>query len=302
MFLNLLFIFILFSLFLETLSFMGFFRPFIKKDPVKQKNKLVPIKDIYHCAQLSEMAYEFDYVFKSKINSLYLECINTNNIKCPDCNFIKFIKNKTNLHCLVTRNDTSKKLIIIFKGTSKIVNWIYNLKLSQMKFKEDFDTNSLIHRGFYQQLLEDDIIGQLEEIIKNIPDNYDVWFCGHSAGGAHSIISSYILANRFPGKRIKTFTFATPRIGNKNFAENFNKIKNLEHWRISYRNDIFTALPIFNYHHFGESIRIYPDKVEYGKYNKFFTFSLFKCFSLLDHHPYFYTHELKKLLDTEKYI
>ena len=79
-------------------------------------------------------------------------------------------------------------------------------------------------------------------------------------------------------------------------------MKNLEHWRISYRNDIFTALPIINYQHFGESIRLHPDKVEYGEYNKLYTFSLFKCFSILDHHPYFYTRELKKLLDTGDYL
>lgn len=300
MFLNVLFLLVLFTFFMQVSSFINLFKSILGKPTNKNISKTVPLNDIYECARLSELAYEFDYVFKSRENNKYLECINHNNIKCPDCNFIKFIKNKTNLHCLITKNDKSKKYIVIFKGTSKLVNWIYNVKMRKINLNDNFKKNSYVHLGFYLQLMQDDVIGQIQEVISDAPDDYDVWFCGHSAGGAHSVLSSYILAKKFPFKDIKTFTFASPRIGNKNFAENFSKVNNLEHWRVSYGNDIFTAVPLINYHHFGNSLRLSKNKVEHGEYNKFYTFSVLKCFSFFDHHPKFYTRELEKLLTFKK--
>lgn len=293
MFINFLFFIIFFTLFLETLSWKGLFKSWRRSNNANKdliiKNK-VPISEIYQCAQLSELAYEFDYLFDSRNNPSYLNIINKNNNKCPNCKFIKFIKNKTNLHCLITENKLSKKYIIIFKGTSKLINWYYNIKMNKINLD-----NSLIHKGFYLQLMDEDVIGQIDEVIKNAPEDYELWFCGHSAGGAHSVISSYLLAKKYPDRRFKTYTFASPRIGDNNFAEKFNKMSNILHWRTSYRNDMFTALPIYNYKHVGKSLRLYPNKIEVGDYN-LYTFSVFKCHSLLDHQPEFYTEHLKKLL------
>ena len=292
-----LFFLIFFSFFLETLSFMGIRIPFLNRNTFKPKNYFnhfsptIPVGDIYKCAQLSELAYEFDRLFKNKDD--YLTIINNNNHKCPESEFIKFLRNKTNLHCLITENKINKTYTVIFKGTNKLINWYYNLKTDKMKISD----NIYVHKGFYLQLLDDNIIRQIEKIMLNSPKDYKWIFCGHSAGGAHSIISSYILAKKYPKRKISTFTFATPRVGNIDFADSFEGLSNLEHWRISYRNDIFTALPIIDYQHVGTSMRIYPDNFYFGDYIKWFTFSLFKCHSLFDHSPSFYTKELKKIVD-----
>ena len=277
---------------------MGFRNTFLKHNIFKVKNysnenliSSIPFEDIYKCSKLSELSYEFDNIIKNKTN--YLGDINKTNKKMPDCNFIKFIKNKTNLHCLITENKINKTYTVIFKGTNKPINWYYNLKTDKIKLND----NTSIHRGFYLQLLEDNIIRQIEKEIKKSPKDYKWIFCGHSAGGAHSIISSYLLAKKFPKRLISTYTFATPRVGDINFADSFESLKNLNHWRVSYRNDIFTALPIINYKHFGNSLRLYPDKFYFGDYLKWFTFSLFKCHSLFDHNPSFYSKELKNIMD-----
>ena len=297
MFFNLIFlILILLTFNLETLSFLGLGKVF-KRNFVLKNNKsdsdgisTYPIHDIYNCARLSELAYEFDYVFHDKVN--YLSCVNTYNIRCPDFKFIKFIKNKTNLHCLITRNDVEKKVIVVFKGTNRLINWFYNIKIGKVNINDE----NYVHKGFYLQVLDENIVGQIQEVMDEIPEDYDWLFCGHSAGGAHSILTSYILANKFPNKKIKTFTFALPRVGNKNFAESFENLDNIEHYRTTFRNDIFTALPLFRYHHFGHSLRLYPKKLYCGDYNKLFTYSLFKCNSIFDHHPKMYVREMEKLI------
>lgn len=295
MFLNLL-ILIFFSIFLETLSFVGIFRSIIGRNNISKEIDKVPFPELYRSAQLSELAYEFDHLFKNKRN--YLTKINDNNQKCPECEFIRFIRNKTNLHCLISRNDESKKIIVIFKGTSKFINWYYNLKLNQVRIGKFKNKDITIHEGFLLQLLEDDVIGKIEKTLLETPDDFDWWFCGHSAGGAHGVLSSYFFAKKYPKRKIKTFTFASPRIGNNNFAKSFDSIKNIEHWRVSYKNDLFTAVPIVGYKHAGTSIRLYPNKIYIGDYNPLFTFSLIKCHSFFDHHPSFYTKELKKYLKT----
>jgi predicted lipase len=292
-----LFFLIFFSFFLETLSFIGLKNPFFARNIFKPKNYSnhftpnIPIHDMYKCAQLSELAYEFDNIFKNKDD--YLNIINKNNHKCPESKFIRFIKNKTNLHCLITENKHDKTYTVIFKGTNKLINWFYNIKTDKMKINDGV----YVHRGFYLQLLNDNVIRQIEKIMLNSPKDYKWIFCGHSAGGAHSIITSYLLAKKFPNRNISTFTFASPRVGNINFAENFEGLNNLDHWRISYRNDIFTALPIIDYHHVGNSMRLYPDKFYIGDYIKWFTFSLLKCHSFFDHDTAYYTKELAKLVD-----
>lgn len=291
-----LFLIIFFTMFLEVIAFMGFRNPFIKKNNFKPKNYFndfsnIPIEDMYKCAQLSELAYEFDNIFRDKDD--YLNIINKNNYKCPNCEFIKFIKNKTNLHCLITENKIDKTYTVIFKGTNRLINWVYNLKTVKMKINDGI----YVHKGFYLQLLDDNVIRQIEKIMLNSPKDYKWIFCGHSAGGAHSIITSYLLAKKYPIRNISTFTFASPRVGNINFAESFEGLNNLNHWRVSYRNDIFTALPILDYHHVGNSMRLYPNKFYFGDYIEWFTFSLLKCHSFFDHDSSFYTKELSKLVD-----
>ena len=288
---------ILFTLFLEVTAFVRFKNPFFWRRKLRPKNYFndfspsVPVHDMYNCAQLSELAYEFDNKFKNKDD--YLNIINKNNYKCPESEFIKFIKNKTNLHCLITENKHDKTYTIIFKGTNKIINWFYNIKTDKMKISDGI----YVHRGFYLQLLDENVIRQIEKIMLNSPKDYKWIFCGHSAGGAHSIITSYFLAKKYPHRNISTYTFASPRVGNMNFAESFGGLNNLNHWRVTYRNDIFTAIPIINYHHVGHSMRLYPDKFYIGEYVKWFTFSLIKCNSLFDHHTSFYTKELAKIIN-----
>merc|ERR1711991_1284267 len=157
-----LFFLIFFSFFLETLSFMGLRIPFLNRNTFKPKNYFnhfsptIPVGDIYKCAQLSELAYEFDRL------------INNNNHKCPESEFIKFLRNKTNLHCLITENKINKTYTVIFKGTNKLINWYYNLKTDKMKISD----NIYVHKGFYLQLLDDNIIRQIEKIMLNSPKDY----------------------------------------------------------------------------------------------------------------------------------
>ena len=251
----------------------------------------IPINDIYQCSLLSELVYEFDYGYRYEPTKC-INFLNNRNFKCPNFKFIKFIRNKTNLNCLVTRNDVDRKYIVVFKGSNKLINWYFNIQTRKINFEDD----CYVHRGFYQQILTGDILGQLKKLIKNSEDNYEWLFCGHSAGGAHSLLSSYLLSKEFPERKFNTFSFATPRIGNKAFADKFSDKSNLNHWRISYKNDFFTAIPFFNYKHFGYSIRLSPDMIKCGDYNKYFTFSVFKCNSLFDHNPRLYTRELEKIV------
>jgi predicted lipase len=56
---------------------------------------------------------------------------------------------------------------------------------------------------------------------------WQVYVTGHSLGGALATLCAYELCNRAPSKRahysVTMYTYGAPRVGNKTFADSFNK-------------------------------------------------------------------------------
>jgi len=133
--------------------------------------------------------------------------------------------------CLITKLDS--QLWIAFRGTQP--NQLNDLKADLNMFKEKSESAGMVHGGFKEEVDE-----LWEEVVKVLNHNgklaipRDVYFCGHSLGGAMATIaaSRYTLAKGL-------FTFGSPRVGGKQFVNTCC----VPHYRFVNNNDLVAKVP-----------------------------------------------------------
>ena len=155
---------------------------------------------------------------------------------------VKLISNSGS-ECVVVSNDS--QVWIVFRGTNDKKDHISNLHFAKTK-------NSLeIHIGFNSRL--DKILPEvLEEITKH--SSKDVYFAGHSLGGAMAQIVATMATNIMS----TCFTFGCPRVGTLLFSA---KAQHVNHYRFVNCTDPITVMPprFFGFVHHGKEIYFNSD-------------------------------------------
>lgn len=102
------------------------------------------------------------------------------------------------------------------------------------------ETTGRVHRGFRREA--DELWPQIRaELARVNPDDQrDLWFCGHSLGGAVATICALrcAVARNIRGPA-ELYTYGSPRIGNKDYVRHAH----LTHRRWVHNNDIVTRVP-----------------------------------------------------------
>jgi len=178
-----------------------------------------------------------------------------------------------------TKNKTGF-IILTFKGTSPF-NWNEWLTdatanpVGAQKIVGD-DDSATVHQGFYEALWGNNskhwlhITHQLNSACQDFPDDIEkihVWVTGHSLGAATATLATCRLLlhpEDISDERAElrgSYTFGTPRVGNKDFIEivthTLASRKNCTMHRVINANDIITMIPFEDpegtYLHFGEA-------------------------------------------------
>ena len=215
----------------------------------------------------------------------------------PHGKVVKFVSDpKTDLQVGITISELNKRITVVFRGSESKYDWYYDLSILKKQLWGDV----YVHSGFYNQLhtnnVYDDLVETIEELIKNHPD-YQIYVTGHSLGAALSTLFGFELSHKINEQKIVIVSFASPRVGNMSFRNEYDNKKNLVHYRISNDRDIVTAAPMIDYHHTGVNISL-TDKImeiffNYD-YNGWWKFSLFNCWRVSDHDmDLYYTRLLK---------
>jgi predicted lipase len=141
---------------------------------------------------------------------------------------------------IIGKNSKLDVIFVAFRGTSNLENWIDDIQVS----KTCFENNVCIETGFYKlyQKLNYSIMKGLSGL-----QNRNLLITGHSLGSALATILSYDLCNTY---NITLITFGSPRVGNKEFVNNF-KDCNIISKRVTHYYDIVPHLPeeSLNYKH-----------------------------------------------------
>ena len=271
-----------------------------------ESQKLITHKEVNDLLCLTMLVYNYGKTFKfdenqdvesfmnqMKENPDKLEDLGLNETRkeaflylcngAPHGKILKFIScQETDLQVGITISEVQKRITVVFRGSESKSDWWYDLQV----FKKQLDNDIYVHSGFYKQLFS--VYAELEKFvlrkINNNP-NYDIYITGHSLGAALSTLFGYLLSSK-TNRKITVVSFASPRVGNKEWKKDFESKENLTHYRITNNRDIVTALPMWGYHHVGINLQLFEDcyKIHYNEsYNKFWEYSIFRCFSPGDH-------------------
>jgi predicted lipase len=247
----------------------------------------------------SQTLQEFmDSYVHPDLNCNETEALNILYKQASDGKVVTFLNDKqTDLQAGITISEEKKTIYVVFRGSESKLDWLYDVQVG----KDNLDENIKVHKGFHEQLFDTNAYGILRDILKVVLDidehaNFNIYVTGHSLGSAEAILFSYFLSDEISNK-ITLISFASPRVGNNDFAKSLHSKKNLTHYRVSNEKDVVTVFPVTNYYHTGINIRLCCDNnVEiYDEYpSKEFTF--FSCWDLREHYCDCYFTRLKKLI------
>lgn len=147
-------------------------------------------------------------------------------------------------HCVIRRT-ASGEIVVAFRGTEDIEDWISNGDVGKSCFGNHF-----VHAGFAASLAP--ILWDIRRAIANVRKSADdqLWVCGHSRGGAFALLTGASLAmTNQPATGV--YTFGSPRVGNHKFAA-WCDVNVPGHHRYVNESDIVTRIPHFGYEHCGK--------------------------------------------------
>jgi hypothetical protein len=171
----------------------------------------------------------------------YLELYNSDSLIIPagyERKYTSCTMGMDNIYQIYQKGNTA---VINFRGsTDKKISWLENIYsamipakgkiiVSEKKFKYRFakDKGAAVHAGYALGIafLHEDIIRQIKTL--NHQGVYDFIITGHSQGGALANMLRAYLENLSRWKirkknEFKTYAFAAPMVGNKEFAEEYN--------------------------------------------------------------------------------
>ncbi|KAH8887421.1 lipase [Thozetella sp. PMI_491] len=147
----------------------------------------------------------------------------------------------------VTVDTVTSQIIVSFKGSHSVRNWITNL---EFLFTDcDFVSDCKVHTGFANAWteVESAVLAAVKSATAAHP-TFKVITTGHSLGGAVATLGGAYL--RKAGYSVDIYTFGSPRVGNDAFADFVTAQAGAEN-RVTHLNDLVPRLPplVFGYRH-----------------------------------------------------
>ncbi|KAJ9068205.1 hypothetical protein DSO57_1031058 [Entomophthora muscae] len=145
---------------------------------------------------------------------------------------VKYMSNeKEKTAGFVAVNEREKMIVVSYRGSSNLNNWINNAMIILVPFDLAKVTNCtienrlLVHRGF--QIMTRSLLSQTREALEPLLaqyKDYKVAVTGHSAGGAIATLMTAALGGSglIPFKKMTLVTFGQPRVGDAAFTTYLN--------------------------------------------------------------------------------
>jgi len=157
----------------------------------------------------------------------------------------------------------AERAFVVFRGTRDLRNWITDLDCRRVKMElriADCGLRIEVHEGFQRALagVWDSLLSILESLA---PGKRDVFFCGHSLGGALAMLAAARWESgpgraalpRSPdpipeaaqqrGPTIWLYTFGQPRVGNAAWRKCYDAALRPRSFRIVHAGDVVARVP-----------------------------------------------------------
>jgi hypothetical protein len=129
---------------------------------------------------------------------------------------------------LTNYNYNNREIIVAFRGTKKTKDWMSNFNIFKVKSSR-IGIGGKTHQGITNIYLsaQDKIIESVRKLIpasRELQRNTQIFVTGHSLGGALATVCLIDMEKLMLGPNDPIcYTFASPRVGDKDFVKNFNE-------------------------------------------------------------------------------
>jgi len=147
-------------------------------------------------------------------------------------------------------NPQFNEIVISFRGSSSLQNWILNLQF--YKSQTPFGGGSGgVASGFYSfwLALRSQVTTALEALVKAHPTS-NIYTTGHSLGAAAASLAAVDLMVNYGYNKILVRSYGEPRVGDSTFSRFANGVVG-QYMRMTHNDDIVVHLPpaAFNFNH-----------------------------------------------------
>jgi len=148
---------------------------------------------------------------------------------------------KTDLQGYVGYMKDYKRIYVVLRGSSSIMNWLDNFEIKLVDYTTFPECRCKVHNGFYKSALgvKNKMITSVKLLKSRFP-TYNVVVTGHSYGASCGQLLAMELEKI--GINVEVYDFGQPRVGNEMYADFVNtKINN--HWRFVHNKDMVPHVP-----------------------------------------------------------
>lgn len=157
-------------------------------------------------AQLSNLAYESYSDVKQKLSDYNL----TAEMEISDDSW--------DTQGFIASNQTS--VVVAFRGTYSFTDFVTDSMFFLKPIEKDGKIRA--HTGFVNAL--DAVYAEVEKKLQGFIGKKDLYFTGHSLGGALATLASYRISQKFHSADPKQYVFGCPPVGDVNLANYFEKM------------------------------------------------------------------------------
>ncbi|AUF82148.1 class 3 lipase [Tetraselmis virus 1] len=182
-----------------------------------------------------------DCYYGWKWKEIYPDLIDVTRFYCDD----------TDARCMCVYNLSSDWVYVVFRGTDSKQDLVVDFSVlkSEMRFLQDNGEGIDVHAGFRIQF--NATIRFILNYLKKYPERKGVVCCGHSLGGALATICACYLKDEKHESNVKCINFGSPRTGNGRFAQEVNRLVEVE--RVVVGSDPVADIPTrLRWHHAGK--------------------------------------------------
>jgi predicted lipase len=131
-------------------------------------------------------------------------------------------------------------VFLVFRGTRKVTEWIRNFDISLSPYL--LPGYGRVHAGFLEtyRLVRSSIAATLSAV----GPRTRLYVAGHSLGGAIAVCSAPDIEITAKRRIEALYTFGSPRVGEDEFVQAFNRVFARRSFRIANSSDIVTSVPL----------------------------------------------------------
>jgi len=157
-----------------------------------------------------------------------------------------FIKCRTAFgFCLIGKNQFAGQVVILFRGTQYLADWLTNLNVSV----SSSSSGRSIHDGFNKSFksMETQLMSFMG--VMNKHNVHTIHCVGHSLGGALATICADWLKSTY-GRLPFLYSYGSPRVGLHSFARHMTSSIGADRiFRAYHKTDIVPCIPIWPFYH-----------------------------------------------------